>query len=447
MLRVVNIAIAASILAMTGASAAAGVQSGANSIQPAQGANMTARGVASPAPQKPPPTYFDLVPPQSYTTDSMMEELRRRLTPEELKLVVNPLLGSPEIDRWARQLTASATNDDARARMIFEELAHHAQKGNTNMEGEMRTAQEVFAVWDKPGVSLFCKDYAFLYVVMARAVGIKAYDVDVEEEGGGYDSAHACAAILLGNKGLLVDPAGGWFGPPYKKFIVLSDLQSIGLYVVQLQRPGCTEIARKLAPELALVELNAFEYLVNSGRLNDARDVLQTLKRLEIPAATRAYAAGKLAFGEGRAEDAVDMLLNAIDMDPVQSSYRVCLGEAYVEAGDVKKAVGSFEAALRCPMTARDAEFTRMMLSDTNVLAGWGLVDRANKILMIGDFVNAVKYCDKAIALMPDYADAYYVRSLARQRKGDTNGALDDYKTAIRLKPELRPPESSKGTH
>jgi tetratricopeptide (TPR) repeat protein len=282
---------------------------------------------------------------------------------------------------------------------------------------------------------------------MARAVGIKAYDVDVEEEGDGYESQHACAAVILGNKGLLVDPAGRRFGASYKKFIILNDLQSIGLYTGQLQRPGCAEIAHKLAPELPLVELNDFEYLIASGRLKEAQDVLQNLKRLDITAATRDYADGRLAFGEGRAEDAVDLLVKAIVMDPVQSSYRICLAEAYVEAGEMNKAVSSFQDALRCPMTVRDAQFTHMLLADTNVLAGWGMVDRANKILMKGDFLTAIKYCDKAIALRPDYADAYYSRAFARQREGDTNGAFDDYNRAIRLNPKLGEPDASKGNH
>ena len=108
----------------------------------------------------------------------------------------------------AGQVTVSGTNDATRALLLFEELAHRAGDTNITMEGRMRTAQEAFAAWNRKGEALFCMDYAFLYVVMARAVGIKAYDVDVEEEADGQQSPHSCAAIFLGNQGLLVDSGG-----------------------------------------------------------------------------------------------------------------------------------------------------------------------------------------------------------------------------------------------
>lgn len=442
--RVINLALAASLYAMTAPSSAVAEQNGIVSNQPALNVNMSAGSAASLAPEGLAPAYSDFAPPKSYDKSSLMEELRGKLTPEELALVVNPLLSTPEIDRWARQGTLSATNDETRARMLFNELSYRAQENNTNTVYAIRTAQEAFAARNRPEEALACKDYAFLYVVAARAVGIKAYDVDVEEDADGRQTPHACAAIILGDKRLLVDPALSLFGAPHKKFHVLNDLQATGLYMGQLDEMKCREIAFKLAPELPLVQLNYFEYLVNSGRLTEARDVLQILKRLDINAATRDYADGKLAFGEGRAEDAVDLLRKAIAIDPIESSYRICLAKAYAEAGEVTNAVDSFREALRCPMTATDAEFTRFFLAHTNELASWGLVDRAGKLLRKGDSLSALKYCDKAIKLQPDYAEAYYFRAYARQAKGDTNGASDDYSNAIRLKPELRSKAASR---
>jgi Flp pilus assembly protein TadD len=375
-----------------------------------------------------------------------MQEVRARLTPEELALVVNPLLSTPEIDRWAHQATLGATNDESRAMMLFNELAQRAQAGNTNMVAPTRTAQQVFAAWSQHGELLACKDYAVLYVVMARAVGIKAYDVDVDEEADGQQAPHSCAAIVFGNKGLLVDPALCLFGAAHKQFHVLNDLQAIGLYENQLADPKCWEIACKLAPDLPLVQVNYLDYLVDLGRLNEARGVLQTLKGLDITPATRDYADGKLALGEGRAEDAVELLLKAIAINPHNFAYHICLATAYAEADKATKAVDCLRDALRCPMTAASAEFARSFLADTNGLAAWGLVARAGKWMTKGDFVAALQYCDKAIKLRPEYAEAYYVRAYAKQAKGDTNGASEDYNNAIRINPGLRPTDASRGT-
>jgi tetratricopeptide (TPR) repeat protein len=43
---------------------------------------------------------------------------------------------------------------------------------------------------------------------------------------------------------------------------------------------------------------------------------------------------------------------------------------------------------------------------------------------------------NKAIELKPDFAEAYYERGIAKQAKGDFDGALTDYSKAIELKPD-----------
>jgi len=47
-----------------------------------------------------------------------------------------------------------------------------------------------------------------------------------------------------------------------------------------------------------------------------------------------------------------------------------------------------------------------------------------------------VRFYSEAIRLKPDYADAFYNRSLARRAQGDLEGALQDCSEAIRLKPD-----------
>lgn len=50
---------------------------------------------------------------------------------------------------------------------------------------------------------------------------------------------------------------------------------------------------------------------------------------------------------------------------------------------------------------------------------------------------DAILLYDKVIALMPDYAIAFYERGRARHQAGDVQGAAEDLKHAFLLSPEL----------
>lgn len=54
-----------------------------------------------------------------------------------------------------------------------------------------------------------------------------------------------------------------------------------------------------------------------------------------------------------------------------------------------------------------------------------------------GKIDDAILLYDKVIALMPDYANAYYERGRARHQAGDVCGATEDLKHAFHLSPEL----------
>ena len=152
----------------------------------------------------------------------------------EYKLVINPLASTPAMDRWAQELTRGATNDLDRARKIFDALARHLDTG----EAGTRTAQEVFAAWNDPAQSFCCQEYAKLYIALARAVGVKAFYVHLEKDYSGDIVYHDCAAVFIGDKALLVDPAYQWFGAPHKEYVVLDDVQAIAHHYYQPSGKG-----------------------------------------------------------------------------------------------------------------------------------------------------------------------------------------------------------------
>ena len=54
-----------------------------------------------------------------------------------------------------------------------------------------------------------------------------------------------------------------------------------------------------------------------------------------------------------------------------------------------------------------------------------------------GDLDGAIADWDKAIALKPDFADAYHNRGVVKRGKGDLDGAIADFDQALALKPDL----------
>lgn len=65
------------------------------------------------------------------------------------------------------------------------------------------------------------------------------------------------------------------------------------------------------------------------------------------------------------------------------------------------------------------------------------LMYAASLCISQGKTEDAILLYDKVLALMPDYAKAYYERGRARHLAGDLLGASNDLKRAFQLSPEL----------
>jgi hypothetical protein len=85
------------------------------------------------------------------------------------------------MDKFAHGVTAGATNDVQKARMLFDALAAHF-KATPATFSRPPTAQEAFDALSAPGAAFGCQEFAFLYVSLARAAGLKACHVWVDED-------------------------------------------------------------------------------------------------------------------------------------------------------------------------------------------------------------------------------------------------------------------------
>ena len=272
------------------------------------------------------PSEIVASPPTLYTRQSLDAALRQRLTAVEYKLVVNPIASTPAMDRWAQELTRGATNDLDKARKIFDALARHLDTGETGT----RTAQEVFAAWNDPTQSFCCQEYAKLYVALARAVGLKAFYVHLEKDYSGEIVYHDCAAVFVGDKALLVDPAYQWFGAPHKEYVVLDDVQAIAhhFYQPSAKGQGVTRcrLAAKLHPNTAWGQLHLVGALLKANEFDEARKVLKHAQKLEPGRWDACTYQGFLAAKTGDLNGAAASLRKALELNPRHGPTHLILG-------------------------------------------------------------------------------------------------------------------------
>ncbi len=277
-----------------------------------------------------------------------------------------------------------------------------------------------------------------LYVALARCAGLKAYDVNVEEDVVGGKIPHDCAAVFFGSKVMLVDPTYRWYGVPHHKFTVLNDVQAIALYMGQLPCGECVEIAHKLAPDILLVQLNFLEKMAGQYRLNDMRQVLPEIKKLDANGAMGDYAEARVALLKVIPDAAIILLLKAIGLTPGISTFYGSLADAYAQEGRFQEARESLRNELNCPMTEAEAEIPRNLITNTNALAAMGAFDHGIGMMNKGDWTAAAKSFDEVIVISPNDAVTYFYRGHAKQSEGDLPGARADYDKAIELNPELK---------
>ena len=300
--------------------------------------------------------------PKTYSAQDLEQELHQKLTNTEIERVRNPLASSAEMKLWAQQITAGVTDELTKARMLFEALIQHVDTGTQGR----RTAEQAFQAWKKPGTMLFCQEYAYLYVALARAVGLRAYVVSVTESSDGSQILHACAAVFLDKRALLVDPADFWFGAPHKRFEVLNDVQTTADYLAESEMLMETEIATKLDPTSAFVQGNLIMLLMEKNRWEEARQRLVSYVQLSQDPAFADYLQAHLALHENRVNAALELLRNCLALSPDFAQAHLLLAVTYEDEGKLEEARESFRNALRCELNGKNEKHARRALAEIN---------------------------------------------------------------------------------
>lgn len=132
----------------------------------------------------------------------------------------NPFQVSPRLMGITGRLVEGARDDADRAKRVFTWIRKHVSYGaSRRLRGVgYRGALEVKT--DGEGV---CGEQAYLFVSMARISGLTANWVHVTRDNSDRGVHHACAAVVLGGRTVLVDPAYQTFDIQHREFRILDD--------------------------------------------------------------------------------------------------------------------------------------------------------------------------------------------------------------------------------
>jgi tetratricopeptide (TPR) repeat protein len=304
--------------------------------------------------------------PRLYTPESLQAALRERLTDSELKLAINPLASTPEMDRWARELTTGAQGDVPKAKKIFEALARRLQTG----EGGVLTAREVFAGWKDPARSFSCQEFAKLYVALARAVGLKVFYVHLEKDYLGDCVYHDCAALFSDGKAFLVDPAYLWFGAPHKDFLVLDDLQTVAHHFFQPSEHGSRvarcRLAAKLHPDSAWGQVHLASAWIDAKQWEPARKALAAARLLEPSRWDELFHEGVIAAQTGEGGPAIEYLHKSLALNPKLGPTHLLLAQLLRDDGQLQAAREEFRLALASGLPAQLSATAQHAIAELN---------------------------------------------------------------------------------
>jgi hypothetical protein len=315
------------------------------------------------APQ--PPIYFARPQPKDYTEQDFLTAARLLLNDEELALLANPLASSPEMAKYAELVTRDGTNDLSKARLLFETFEKRAKRKPVQNR-QPRTAKGLFDTWWDPDCAFVCQDMTYLIVALARTVGLKAYFVFVEEDSAGERNLHACPAVFLDGRALLVDPIYGSLGAAHRQFSILDDLQTSGLHIATSDSlPACIA-ACKLAPSVSLVQANLFFRFANEGHWDSGRAQVMVMDRLSPQAPFTYLAHAMISYHDGRTQEALSWAERSVANAPRTDMTLDMLGFLNLRLGRLDQAQDAYEKEFEFAYGQRSAQKARIGL--TNVM-------------------------------------------------------------------------------
>jgi tetratricopeptide (TPR) repeat protein len=140
---------------------------------------------------------------------------------------------------------------------------------------------------------------------------------------------------------------------------------------------------------------------------------------------------GRARAAAGRLESASALLAKAIRLNPANWAAHNNLGIVLRRLGEAVPALEHYATAARLAPRAAEVRFNAgLLLAESDWIESLGFRDAA------AQWQAAVEWCDQAIALQPDYADAFNGRGIAWKKLGRTREAATSFEQAVRIDPQ-----------
>ncbi|MFQ5468753.1 MAG: tetratricopeptide repeat protein [Gammaproteobacteria bacterium] len=221
------------------------------------------------------------------------------------------------------------------------------------------------------------------------------------------------------------------------------------------------------ADEVSLAENNVpvrvqeAEALYQSGKIEEAIGQLQTIVDSGVESAEAFHTLGVILIQQNRFDDGVDLLKRAIEIEPENIRYRMDIAKAFDFKGMSALAIDAFKAVVRLA-EAGSADYVaaskKIEFIEANVFARQGnfgealprfqtLAEKYPDDMMIqyslglaNMLTNNVDAAEqafgKAVALSPEYADAYFYLASMQERKGNVQQAIKNFNKVVEINPK-----------
>lgn len=293
--------------------------------------------------------------PRSYSQEELHKELQDKLTAAELAQIIYPYDSTPAMKKWALQKTAAAGSHGDKARALFDAMSARLDPG----PGGILTAKEVFDRWENPDSSFRCQEYARFYVALARDLGLSSHYVYVKKNHEGQQVIHACAALFLDGKLILVDPHYRWYGIPHQEYEIMNDLEAIAHQMNQSRELSHNRISVKLQPRSTLALYNLAGRLIRENLQEEAKLYWEKMWELDAESWMAHSARGMSAWMNDDLETAEKELRTSADLCYQDANIWYNLGSLYAQRSKWKEAREAFRSCLRYKPDAQTEQQSR----------------------------------------------------------------------------------------
>jgi tetratricopeptide (TPR) repeat protein/TolB-like protein len=310
------------------------------------------------------PHFVPDVAPTNFTSKSLKEALGAKLTPEEFKLVSNPLASTPEMRKWAERLVGATKDPLEKAHRIFYGLTRRV---NIKAHGDaVRGAAEAYRDWFDPNARIACHDYTVLFVAMARHVGLRADYAIVEKDFRDKYVNHACAALVIDGKTLLVDPAYQWFGVPHKAFECENDVRVISFCLSWSKNPAMWDIALKLVSDWAVPKLLVGIRLLDKGQPERGLSLIEEGRKLDSQSSLSLLAQARTETYRENWDAAASLLRECLAINPETPRAQFYLAYALHHLGRLAEAQEEYRIYLEVDDDGTGPEYARRAITEIN---------------------------------------------------------------------------------